>query len=67
MTQYDFWCFHGRGVSGSTDTLCTLAGLLGETGLGTVAEAILEPVSEPVPEPVLEPVFHLVREELGWF
>ena len=47
--------------------LSTLAGILGETGLGTVAEPVLEPVSEPVPEPVLEPVFHPVREELGWF
>ena len=51
------WCIHGRGVSGSTDTLSTLAGILGETGSGTVPE--------PVSEPVLEPVSHLVREELG--
>jgi len=64
--QSEFWCFHGRGVSGSTDTLSTLVGILGETGSGTVVEPVLEPVSEAVPEPVLEPVFHPVREELGW-
>ena len=59
----ELWCFHGRGVSGSTDTLSTLAGILGETGSGTVSE----PVLEPVPEPVLELVSEPIQEELGWF
>ena len=57
----ELWCFHGRGVSGSTDTLSTLAGILGETDSGTVSK----PVLEPVPEPVLEPVSWPVREELS--
>ena len=50
----ELWCFYGRGVSGSTDTLSTLGGMLGETGSGTVSEPVLEPVLEPISWPVLE-------------
>jgi len=52
----ELWCFQGRGVSGSTDTLSTLAGILSETGSG--------PVLEPVSKPVLEPILKSVRGEL---
>ena len=51
------WCFQGRGVSGSIDTLSTLARILRETGFG--------PILEPVSKPVLELVLKSVQEELG--
>ena len=30
VIKSEFWCFHGRGVNGSTDTLSTLAEILSE-------------------------------------
>ena len=53
----ELWCFQGRGVSGSTNTLSTLTRILGETGS--------EPVLEPVSKPVLELVLKSIRGELG--
>jgi len=40
------WCFPGRGVSGSTNTLSTLALILGETGSGSVLAPVLKSVRE---------------------
>jgi len=33
---YKLWCFQGRGINGSTDTLTSLSWVLGETGSGTL-------------------------------
>jgi len=50
----ELWCFQGCGRSGSTDTLSTLAGILGETGSRSILELILKPVLEPILKSVQE-------------
>jgi len=51
----ELWCFQGRGVSGSIDTLFTLAEILDTAGSGSILEPILKHV--------LEPVLKSIREE----
>ena len=51
----ELWCFQGRETIESTNTISSLAGILGGTG----SELILEPVSKPV----LELVLKSIREE----
>jgi len=57
LRGYELWCFQGRGVRGSIDTLYTLAEILSQT--------VSEPVLKPVLKSILEPVLKSVRGELG--